>query len=136
MGHFEFLTRRHGDILHHRPIVVLHTDETRIHVPIENVTLEQVNHLLRGVNANRLFQRGKEIVDVDRQARNVVHVRMSDNDIADGLPLESVSAIAMLPASTVTQSSIRKQVSRWSFVAQPWPSNVLGKSWIFTNQPW
>ncbi len=40
----------------------------------------------------------------------------------------SVKAIPMLPASTVTRSSIRKQVNRCAEVARPLASNELGKS--------
>src|SRR5260370_35705028 len=39
--------------------------------------------------------------------------------------------MAMLPASIVTRSSIRKQVRRCSALARPWESKELGKSWIF-----
>jgi|ERR1700752_142122 len=44
-----------------------------------------------------------------------------------------VKAIARLPASTATQSSIRKQVKRCSRVAWPLSSKVLGSSWILTS---
>ena len=61
--------------------------KTRIDVVVENITLQQIDYFLGSMNANRLSQLAEKIVNKDWQACDMVHVRMSDNDVPHGLPL-------------------------------------------------
>src|SRR5215211_8895723 len=83
MGHLERFTDGNGNVLHHWAIVVLQVGKARIEVPVKNVTLEQSDDLLRCVDAHRLFQTRIKIVDKNRQARDVVHVRMRHDYVSD-----------------------------------------------------
>ena len=48
---------------------------------VEDVELKQLNDFSRCVDPNGLLQFRKQVVDKDRQAGNVVHVRVRDNHI-------------------------------------------------------
>ena len=81
MGHCERLANRNRHVFHHWSIVILQIGKARIDVPIKNVTFQQADHFRRCVYAKRFLQRGVKIVDEDRQTRDVVHVRMSDDNV-------------------------------------------------------
>ena len=76
-----------GNVFHHGTVLVPKFSKTRIDVVVENITLQQIDYFLGSMNANRLSQLAEEIVNKDWQACDMVHVRMSDNDVAHGLPL-------------------------------------------------
>jgi hypothetical protein len=49
------------------------------------------------MNANRLFQLTEKVVNKDRQARNMIHVRVRDDNVADLTPLGFVQRNADAP---------------------------------------
>ncbi|MDX6386112.1 MAG: hypothetical protein QOK48_3685, partial [Blastocatellia bacterium] len=61
-----------------------------IDVVVEDVALEQVDYFGRRVNADWLFQFAEQIVNKDRQAGDVIHVRMRYDNIADLPPLSLI----------------------------------------------
>ena len=52
-----------------------------INVVIKDVTFQQIDNFLRGVDTNWLLELGKEIIDKDRKTRNVIHVRVGNDNV-------------------------------------------------------
>ena len=73
--------RVEGDIFHDVALLVTEFGKTRVDRPIKDIALKQVNDLLRGMNANWFFEHAEKVVDEDRQTRNMIHVRVRDNDV-------------------------------------------------------
>ena len=83
----EFFADFKRNILHYSAVFILQLIEPRIHAVVEDVALQQLDDFGRRVDVNGLREFAKQIVDINRQAGNVVHVRVRDNNIAHGLPL-------------------------------------------------
>ena len=60
---------------------VLEVLERRVDRPVEDITFEQTADHLRGVDADGLFEEGKEVIHEDGERRDVIHVRVRDDDI-------------------------------------------------------
>jgi hypothetical protein len=68
-------------------VLVLQFVEFRIDRVVENVSLQKIDDFGRGVNANWLFQFGKQIVNIDWQTGDVIHVRMGYDHVSHGASL-------------------------------------------------
>src|SRR5437762_3268866 len=82
MRHFELFSDGNGNIFHHWTMLVGKFRKARIDVPIENIALQRIDHDLSGMNSHRLFEAAKKVVDKNGKTGDVVHVWMSNNDIA------------------------------------------------------
>src|SRR6185369_15725547 len=83
----KLLAALEGKIFHDPPVLIPQLRKARVDVVVENVTLQQIDHFLRSVNANRLSELTKKIVDKYREARDVIHVRMGHDNVAYGATL-------------------------------------------------
>ena len=81
------LTHRQRHVFHDWAMLVSQFRKSRIDIVVENIALKEFDYFVGGVNANRLSQLAKKIINEDRQARDVVHVRMRDDNVANGLSL-------------------------------------------------
>src|ERR1043165_6886464 len=68
-------------------MLIFELGKSRIDVVVENVTLEEIDDLLRSVNPDGLGQFTKKIVNENGQARDVIHVGVRDDNVANGLTL-------------------------------------------------
>src|SRR5687768_9953300 len=82
MGDAKLLPIGNRNVFHDRPMSVFQFRETRINVPVEDVSLKQLNHFGSRMDAYRACKCFKKIVDENWQTGNVVHVRVSDNYVA------------------------------------------------------
>src|SRR5712691_1366956 len=87
MGSFEFLADLEGHVLHHPSVLVAQCGKPRIDTVVKNVALQQPDDLRGSMNAYGLFQFAKQIVDKDWQARDVIHMRMRDDHVANRVAL-------------------------------------------------
>src|ERR1700694_1463733 len=72
MRYFEFLADLKGHILHHASALVLQLVKPRIDIVIEDVALQQIDHLSSSVNADWLFQFAEKIIHKNRQAGDMI----------------------------------------------------------------
>jgi hypothetical protein len=68
-------------------MLICQLGEPWVDIPVENIALKGIDHDLSCMDSNRLFQAGKQIVDKDREAGDMVHVKMSDDDVPHVLTL-------------------------------------------------
>jgi hypothetical protein len=61
--------------------------EPWVYIPVENIALKGIDYNLSCMDSNRLFQAGKQIVNKDREAGDMIHVKMSNDDVSHGLTL-------------------------------------------------
>src|SRR5712691_10028859 len=87
MGHAEFLAYRKWYVLHHVTALITQLIEARIYIVVEDVSLQQIDYLLSRMNSDRLFNFREQIVHENWQTRNVIHVRVGNDHIADGAAL-------------------------------------------------
>src|SRR5439155_14770592 len=87
VGDGEFLAEAERYVLHDGAAVIAQLSKPRIDIVVENIALQKIDNLLRCVDADRLFQLAEEFVNEYRQAGNMIHMRMRDDDIADGSAL-------------------------------------------------
>ena len=74
-------------VFHHRPMLISQVGESRIYVVIKNIALKQTNDFFSRVYSNGLSQLAKQIIDKNRQAGDVIHVRMRNNYVSHGAAL-------------------------------------------------
>ena len=72
---------------HHWTKIVFQLRKPRVYIPVEDILFQKLNNFRSRVNAHRLLQRRKQIIDEDREACDVVHVWVSDDDVAHVIPL-------------------------------------------------
>lgn len=68
-------------------MLVLELGESWIDVIVENIALQEVDDFLRSVNPDWLGQFTKKIINENWQARDVIHVGVRDDNVANGLTL-------------------------------------------------
>ena len=57
-------------------VFVLKFRKSRVNRPVKNVALQYFDHFRRGVYLNRTFDGRKQIVDIKRQAGNMIEMRV------------------------------------------------------------
>jgi len=82
MSNTKFLAGNKRHVSHHRPPLVFQDVESRIDIVVEDISLEQIDYFLSCVNADWLFNFREKIVHVNRQAGDMIHVRMRDDHVA------------------------------------------------------
>ena len=82
MSNAKFLAGNKRHVLHHWPALVFEDVESRIDIVVEYISLEQIDYFLGCVNADWLFNFREKIVHVNRQAGDMIHVRMRDDHVA------------------------------------------------------
>ena len=71
-------------VLHNMAVLIPELIEFRINDIIEDVGFKQFDHFRRRVYAHGLAQLAKQIVYEDRQAGDVIHMRVGDDDVTHG----------------------------------------------------
>jgi hypothetical protein len=74
-------------ILHHCAMLIPQLGKSGIDAVIEDIALQQTDDLLSGMNPNRFSQFAEKIIDKNREARDVIHVRVRHDNVAYGLAL-------------------------------------------------
>ncbi len=73
-------SKRH--VFHDVTVVVRQLRKARINSPVEDVALKQFDYFFRCVDAHRLFDHCKDVVNEDRERGDMVYVRMCDDNVA------------------------------------------------------
>ena len=81
MSHLKFFAHSKRNIFHDVAVTVFQLRKPWIHVVIKDVSFQQIDYFLRGVDTNWFLELGKEIIDKDRKTGNVIHVRVGNDDV-------------------------------------------------------
>jgi hypothetical protein len=68
-------------------VFVLELGEARIDRPVKNVAFKERDHFFGGVDADGFGEKREMIVYEDGERRHVIHVRVRDDDVANGFVL-------------------------------------------------
>ena len=83
MSDIELLSGFERHVFHYIAVGILQQVELWIDSVVEDISFQQFDYFGRRVDADRLMKVTEQVIDKDRQAGDVIHVRMGDNHIAD-----------------------------------------------------
>ena len=83
----KFFADSKRNVFHDRAVLVPQFGESRINVVVEDVALEKGHDFLSRMYSDWFRQLAKQIINKDRQARDVIHVRVRNDYVAHGTSL-------------------------------------------------